>query len=351
MTKSFGLHLLEHFCKNGLTPPILARAIGVWTGDLERVMAENNPTPDMLSNLVQLSAHAWLFGVDVLTQEQVLKWVEDWDAADPKDRTTVTESTWEEPELLSKPDYSPGIDKKAWLIKNPVLTLEAWKSTWQYFGEGVTAEEMLRSFRWYPMQEYRKGHVWRWNPLKVGRSRGKPNDYFQPSVYFPKKDPVNDTPLPLRNARRDRVQTILSRIVTTGAEQVKFQAIVRAYYGRDVKNSKMLQDLRNAITDCGWVYNMYAKVWEPKTKINLLEDNLVVDLVKSVTPKLGPSFPLKTLVKVIWRSEAVDEKTTTLLERTLISLGWQYQPLDDLWHLSPTISNEGHLPAISNEGH
>jgi hypothetical protein len=245
---------------------MVARAIGVWTGTLEKAMVLNDPTVEMVDLLAKLTdpmqANGWLHGIAPLTVQEIWKWVADWDVEEPDNRTTVTESTWDEPEPLKGYDPEPGDDRIAWLRRNPVFTLEYWKKTWGT-SKSVSPEDILRSYRWYPMQEFQHGVVWRWNPLKLPRPTGKPVSNYLRSPASSAAGDVSMRPA-LLHMKKSRVQAILDAATAAGFQQATTQEVAQVFYGRTVKNTKTLQSLRNEMAACGWEYNMYDKVWRPK---------------------------------------------------------------------------------------
>jgi len=225
----------------------------------------------MVNDLAKLSEHAWTWGVDKLTPEQIWKWVADYDAADPKNRTTVTRSDWEGTPVLIDHDPNPGHDRRAWLQANPAFTMKAWAGTWPKQYMDMEPEILLNSLHWYPMLEYRKSDsgksktihsVWRWNPLKKHTLTGRPYKHYQtPSE---RNTPIKSITPHLIKLRRERTAKVLSDYIKAGIYQVKFQDVVVAYHGKFISSTKIQQVLRNDMTYLGWEYNSSSRKWEPK---------------------------------------------------------------------------------------
>lgn len=231
----------------------------MWLGTLESIMVYGNPENALVDKLIELSSNpgVWMYKIQPLAKEEIYQRILDWELAEKKeDRTTVTESTWSEPAVLTDPDLTPGSDKVEWLRTHPVFTIDAWKQTWGHSTRA--AEDYLIPKRWNPHRELHDAKVltvWRWNPLRAKQPSGRPiAPFFQPK---------SDASVPAKYFKQ-KLQGILDAGVAAGVTQVKIQEVAQVYYGRVPTTSNTLQRLRHKMVECGWEYNMYDKVWKPR---------------------------------------------------------------------------------------
>jgi hypothetical protein len=277
MIESFGQKLLKHFCAESLTVPALARAIGVHTSTLEKAMAENKPSTEIVDTLALLSTkNLWFYGIAEITSDAIWQWVVAWNQAAPENRTTVTLRTWDmNPAVRDRPDPNPGTDVNDWLRRNPVFTLDAWMETWNY---GISdAVEALHAANWYCTQEWQSKvtNVWRWNPLKKKRKRGRPPEpyVFQERLPSP-PDIYNCVSMrpATKSLHKGKLHKILATLRASGCNQVNIQEVALLFHGRKVSSSMSLQRVRDNMTACGWEYNMYDRVWRPRTSPLIISD-------------------------------------------------------------------------------
>lgn len=260
-TKSIGVHLLEQVCNAQLTVPMLARALGMWLGDLERIMVENDPPPTFVADLVACTKQAWMLGVPELEPDQVWRWIADYDVADSTERVTVTDGDWQELPVLTTADPDPGTDRLAWCIRTQAFTMAAYEATWRIRNGDLTPEDEIRPTRWRPHQETVNGvrlMVWRWNPLNKSRGgRPAPLRFNLP--------PIVSLESSVKQEFRRRIRVILERGIAAGLTQVTAQDVAQALHGRPNLGSNTMQAIRNAMKDLGWVYVPYDKIWKLAT--------------------------------------------------------------------------------------
>lgn len=269
-TKSLGIQILEHICTDHLTVPILARALGMGLADFEsKVLRDSNPpNNEMVKNLAELTNHTLAFKSSQVTEDQLWKWITDYDVADRSIRVTVNTGTWKEPPVTVPLPWmlpSQGAANAArpsrveWVLEHPAFTLEACKQAHPGISEGDLTLD-LRALRWHPMQEMVNGDVlmvWRWNPLKLPRPPGRPT-----TSIFQQEPDVDMAPHFLR-VRQNQVKAILDNRLAAGQTSVSVQDIAREHLRYEVKSERTLQAMRNTMTQVGWAYNKYDKVWRP----------------------------------------------------------------------------------------
>ena len=343
MKKSFGVELLERVCINGLTPPILARALGIWLGELELAMVWGTPTPEMVEHLAEITTGmgAVIFDLQPWSVDEINRVVAEYDAAPVDQRVTVTESTWTEPRVLEVPDMAPGNDKRDWLRSHPAFTIDAWKRTWGHTADD--AEMYLKPLRWNTHRELvgiSNILVWRWNPLKLTRPAGRPA-----KLYFEPIQPTARATIQWR--MKTRLQKILAEATAAGVTQAKIQEVARVLYGREITNNGTLQKLRDNMTECGWEYNMYHKVWRPTVSACGISEEY--GQRRAALFYSGQEMTEEALIKIILdiagTSVAFQDVLTTYgasptdaphIQSVMVKLGWGCDTQDGVWRPKTT---------------
>lgn len=247
------MNLLDNFCHDKLTVPVLARAVGEHLGQLEQWMLGVPPPEALIERLAAVSEHAWCWGVRQFTPGEIETWI----TSNPTE--VVTETPWEEPPVAQHHEIDPNPPTRLeWLLKNPAVTLSCYKSIWKLrAGPGWDPIDELQTLRWHSAQEKIGGEVkavWRWNPLEIARPRGK----------APVR-PLRTTILnqAIVQARRAKIISFLKNKLAAGVYQVKIQEVSNAVYNKEVKDP-YLQVLRNDMTALGWNYSTSSKMWRPR---------------------------------------------------------------------------------------
>ncbi len=262
MIKSIGLQIVEQICRGDLTVPILARAMGMWLGEFERLMVENQFSPEDLKLLAKVSQGAWTIGgceVDVAT-------LESWqlayaDAADGN-RVTITQdlAIWEEPGVKVDPEFTTILKPEVWVRVNPAFTLVAYeRNADAYNTKPVSARTALRLRRFAPSQETINGvqcQIWRWNPEGVKRPVGGRPQYFQHKSL----DGISVRPS-LVDDKNTKVAHFLKHYESIG--HVTLEQVAFDYYGYKVKGKKSLATISAAMKAAGWNYNQVSRRWVP----------------------------------------------------------------------------------------
>ncbi len=256
--KSFGLHVLEKICLGHLTVPILARALGAHLGQFECWMENGSPPSGVITNLAHLTRLAWIWGpIKEYSDREIAAWVKDYECAEMSDRVTITETPWEEPHLAKWQEIDPNpTTRQEWLIVNPVVTLECYRSTWVLkAGPGWDPKDELHQRGWrasQEMEEDKKVTVWRWNPLELSRPLGKPPGRLLKSK---EREPVNVT-----NFRHNKIAQYLLNKLEAGIELVTIQEISILTHNKILKDP-YLQVLRRDLTALGCRYDSGLKKW------------------------------------------------------------------------------------------
>lgn len=271
LTKSLGHLIIEKFCNEHLTVPILARAMGEHLGAFEaRLIRDNNPTRDDVAKLSQLSEHASLFwGTEPYTPRQIWEVVATWDIAKKDERERIREGWWEEPPVLQVGEKSH-LTTSEWLKANPVFTIKAFKVSQAHnvrhlMGgvlEDFRVSDVLHTMRWNECVEMVNGQqvkVWRWNPLKLSRPQG-----YVPPRAFGKRPVVPTAREILVDMKRRKIIEFLQAKLRAGIRQVTPQEVAKVVVGRTVNGQGALQSYRQVLASLGWVYDGSKRAWVPK---------------------------------------------------------------------------------------
>lgn len=256
---SIGKYLVDNFFTEYLTPPIVARAVGMHLGEFEGSVLWKNVVPEItLKRLVALSYKTFFFrpDADVLDEGVLLAKIKLYDEAPEEERETITECPWDEPVIVQRHE-APDCTKLEWFKKNPVFTLEAFTSTWHY-GKTNTAKEELSGTAWYSFPERIEGvlrNVWRFNPLKLQRPAGRPVERpFNPT---PKAENLDDM-------KARKVKDLLDKCRNGGLTQLSLPEVTKEIVGYVPRSQNVLQQWREMMTENGWVYNPKSKKWQPQ---------------------------------------------------------------------------------------
>jgi len=146
---------------------------------------------------------------------------------------------------------------------------------------------------------------------------------------------------------KTRLQKILAEATAAGVTQAKIQEVARVLYGREITNNGTLQKLRDNMTECGWEYNMYHKVWRPTVSACGISEEY--GQRRAALFYSGQEMTEEALIKIILdiagTSVAFQDVLTTYgasptdaphIQSVMVKLGWGCDTQDGVWRPKTT---------------